>query len=204
MNAATIRRYLQPAATLRWHPWAPLVAFGIALGFAFAFGAAWGFSAAKRMSDEQRVYQYPWTYTREQAEALRPARSALDAAYAFDAAVMRGAREQQASRAALHRVRVSLEDAVFSQAWQERSSPSHALDFHEIFGESPRRAAEYRLANLAGDAPYWKRTARLCDEVGPAFDMSAQLAATAAAYTTVLGRPITPEQLAPLSGARCS
>ena len=204
MNAATIRRYLQPAATLRWHPWAPLVSLGIALGFAFAFGASWGFSAAKRMSDEQRIYGEPWTYTRSQVEAMRPARSALDAARAFDAAVSRGAREARAGESLLHRWRIAIEQAVFGQAWLDRPNPARPIDLHEIFSDGPRRAAEYRLANLAGEAPYWKRTAHLCDEVGPDFDMSAQLAATAAAYSQVLGRTITPEQLAPLSGARCS
>ncbi len=205
MNAEAIRRYLQPAATLRWHPWAPLVAAGVLVAFVFAFGAAWGFSVARHMSDEQHIYADPWTYTRSQVEAMRPARSALDAARAFDAAVIHGAREAEAQRSsAWHRTRTSIEQAVFGQAWAERPIPKRPVDFHEIFGDSPRRAAEYRLANLAGDAPYWKRTARLCDEVGPAFDMSGQLATTAAAYSAVLGRPITPEQLAPLSGARCS
>jgi len=204
LNATTIRRYLQPAKTLRWDPWAPLVALGIALGFAFAFGAAWGFSAAKRMADEQRVYGNPWTYTRAQVEAMQPARATLEAARAFDAAVVHGAREAAAEKSAAHRIRIAIEQRVFGRAWLDTPMANRPLDLHEIFGDGPRRAAEYRLANLAGEAPYWKRTARLCDEVGPAFDMSAQLAAVAAAYTTVLGRPITPEQLAPLSGARCS
>lgn len=204
MNAATIRRYLQPAATLRWHPWAPLVTGGLAIGFAFAFGAGWGFSVAKRMSDEQRVYQEPWTYTRAQVEAMRPARTALDAARSFDAAVERGAHKKAAEKSLLHRMRIAIEDAVFSAAWVDRPNPRRAMDFHEIFGDTARSAAEYRLANLAGDAPYWKNTARLCDEVGPSFNMTAQLTTTAAAYSTVLGRTITPEQLAPLSGARCS
>ena len=204
MNAATIRRYLQPAATLRWHPWAPLVAMGLFIAFVFAFGAAWGFSVAKRMSDEQRVSLEPWTYTRSQVEAMRPARSALDAAHAFDAAVMRGARNKEAGKSLAHRLRISLEDAVFSQAWEDPPNPRRAMDIHEIFGDNARIAAEYRLANLAGDAPVWKNTARLCDEMGPSFDMRAQLANAAAAYSTVLGRTVTPEQLAPLSGARCS
>ena len=204
MNAATIRRYLQPADTLRWHPWAPLMAMGFFIAFVFAFGAAWGFSVAKRMSDEQRVSQEPWTYTRAQVEAMRPARSTLDAAHAFDAAVMRGARDKEAAKSLAHRLRISVEDAVFSQAWLDRPNPRRPMDIHEIFGDNARIAAEYRLANLAGDAPVWKRTARLCDEMGPSFDMSAQLVNAAAAYSTVLGRTVTPEQLAPLSGARCS
>jgi len=205
MNEATIRRYLQPAARLRWHPWAPLVTLGIALAFAFAFGAGWGFSVAKRMADEQWVYGNPWTYTRGQVEEMKPARSTLDAARAFDAAVIHGARDAEAYRSPLHRLRIGIEDAVFAQAWSNnRPNPHHPLDLHEIFRDIPKSAAEYRLANLAGSAPYWKRTARLCEEMGPNFDMTAQLVATAAAYSAVLGRPITPEQLAPLSGARCS
>ena len=204
MNAATIRRYLQPAATLRWHPWAPLVTGGLAIGFAFAFGSAWGFSVAKRMANEQWLYGQPWTYTRGQVEVMRPASSTLDAARAFDAAVIHGAQEMAAERSLLHRARIAIEQSVFGSAWYERAKGRPMPDIHEIFHDNPRRAAEYRLANLAGEAAYWKHTARLCDEVGAAFDMTAQLATTAAAYSAVLGRTITPEQLAPLSGARCS
>jgi hypothetical protein len=72
-----------------------------------------------------------------------------------------------------------------------------------MFGDNARRAAEYRLDNLAGSAPYWKRTANLCEEMNARYDMTDELSRAAAAYTAVLGRTITAEQLAPLSGAKC-
>lgn len=203
MNAVAFRRWLQPSETLRWHPWAPLVAAGLAAAFVFAFGAAWGFAAAKRMAHEQAINVEPWTYTRTQVEAMRPARAAIEAARAFDIAVIHGAREAEAGRSRLHRWRLALEQAVFGEAWQDRRNPDRPVELNALFRDNARRAAEYRLANLAGAAPFWKRTATLCEEMAGNMDLSAQLARTAAAYTSVLGRPVTPEQLAPLSGARC-
>jgi len=204
MHTAVFRRYLQPSRTLRWHPWAPLVAAGILVAFVFAFGASWGFAVAKRMSNEEWITAYPWTFTRAQIEAMRPARTALDAARAFDAAVIAGARKARDEKALLYRWRVVVEHQIFDQAWLDRRrNPNRNVDLHAMFGDNARRAAEYRLDNLAGNAPYWKRTANLCEEMNARYDMSDELSRAAAAYTAVLGRTVTAEQLAPLSGAKC-
>ena len=42
-----------------------------------------------------------------------------------------------------------------------------------------------------------------CQELGRGFDMRSELDKVARACTTLLGRQITPQQLAPVSGAVC-
>src|SRR5204863_6763471 len=110
------------------------------------------------MSREQWISSQPWTYTRGQIEAIRPARTALEAARAFDAAVIHGALQVVSEQRTLYRWRVAFEHAVFDRAFMDRTSFDRTFDFHAMFANNAQRAAEYRLANLSGTAPYWKRT----------------------------------------------
>lgn len=203
MNAAILRNYLQPSPRLRWHPWGPLVAAALIVAFVFALGAAWGYAAATRMAADQRTYvDASWRAMEAQLEATRPARLAVQTAGSFDAAVVRAAREAQAEKSLPYRLRISLEDSVFGLLDDERHS-RRELDLRKAYRDSAKRSAEYRLTNLSGTAPGWRRTATLCQEVGRGWDLRAQLETTASAYSAVLGRTITAEQLAPLSGAKC-
>jgi len=203
MQAMAIRRYLQPSPTLRWHPWAPLVAGILLVTVIFALGAMWGFSAATRMAADERAYVGP-SFARmgAQLEAARPARAVVDSARSFDAAVIRWARQTEAERSLSYRLRVSLEDALFGLL-RENRNPRRRIDLHDAYRDAVTRNAEYRLTNLSGTASAWQRTATLCEEVGRGYDSSGQLETAAAAYTAVLGQKITAQQLAPLSGARC-
>jgi hypothetical protein len=203
MNAASFRTYLQPSPALRWHPWAPLATAVLFVAFVFALGAAWGYAAAKRMAADERTYNdASLRAMEEQLQVIRPARASVDTARWFDAAVIRAAHEAQAERPLPYRARISAEDSLFGLLDDARHSRLD-FDLRKAYRDSAKHSAEYRLKNLSGAAPAWQRTAALCQEVGPGWDLRAQLERTATAYSVVLGRTITAEQLAPLSGVKC-
>jgi hypothetical protein len=203
MSAAILRQYLQPSPTLRWHPWAPLVIAVLVIAFVFALGAAWGHSAATRMATDRTVYTAPsFRVMAVELEAMRPARHAVESARAFDVAVIRAAREKEAQTSLPHRLRISLEDSMFGML-QEDSHRRRDIDLRQMYRDGARGAAEHRLKNLSGTAPYWQRTATLCQEVGRGWDLGTHLDVAASAYSAILERTITAQQLAPLSGARC-
>ena len=109
----------------------------------------------------------------------------------------------KAEESPLHRARVFVEESLFEMLFRSDRNPRRIFNLSERLHDSARQAAEYRLKNLSGPAPQWQRTATLCGEVGPGLDLRAELERAASAYSIVLGRTITAEQLAPLSGVRC-
>jgi hypothetical protein len=200
----SFRRYLQPSPTLRWHPWAPLAAAILLIAFVFALGAAWGDAAAMRRAADLRVYTEPsFRMMERQLEATRPARHAFEFARSLDAAVIRAAREAQAEKSPVYRMRVSLEESVFGFLEADRHTRND-IDRRQVYRDSARLLAEYRLKNLAGSAADWQPTATLCRDIGRGWELGTQLDSAAWAYSAILGRTITAQQLAPLSGAACS
>ena len=196
MDAAVLRRYLQPSPTLRWHPWAPIVAGLLSLGFAFWLGATWGFSAVAHYMNPMR-----WEASRErirlELETSRPAQAVVWEARHFDAVVVNWVKEEPLRASPLRQLRDFAERWMF---WRGADIDRHRVD-------TVRSYAEYRVANLSGDAPRWQRTATFCDE-GPqpasGRDLRAEYEPVAQAYSKMLGRPIPAEQLAPaVPNARC-
>jgi len=74
-----------------------------------------------------------------------------------------------------------------------------------ISRESMVDLAEFRLGEMGGSAPLWQVTSTYCQEMWPTLtgvDLRDPMAAEA--YSTLLGRPIAAEQLAPaVPNARC-
>jgi hypothetical protein len=193
MNATAIRRYLQPSPTLRWHPWAPLVSGLILVALVFVLGAQWGYSAAKR---DSAASGYGEAFlTRMEQKSRFPARDLVRKAAIIDAAVMRYVRESQ------HEV----------EAWEKTRNEAERWLFHAgrkpyvLPRQSIADLAEFRLSELGGTAAAWQVTSSYCEEMHPpltGYDLRQQAAADA--YSTLLGRTISPEQLAPaVPNARC-
>jgi hypothetical protein len=190
----TLRRYLQPSPTLRWHPWAPIVAGLLLIALAFMLGAQWGHSAAKREVDALGQYGYAAQVRMEQ-KSKYPARDAFRKAGAIDAAVAKFVRESREQPGTWQRFRAE------SERWMFRGG-------RELF-VIPRASivdlAEFRLRELSGAADAWQVTSSYCREMTPlptGFDLRNEVAAEA--YSTLLGRRISAEQLAPaVANARC-
>ena len=195
MDAAVLRRYLQPSPTLRWHPWAPLFAALLFVTFIFVFGVRWGYSAGTRFAGERDAFSNTAMETvRLHVEATRPGWMMVGTARQFDAIAVAWLRDQEERESIARRMQLAADEFAFDRG--------------RVGGEfrrtHKRQLVEYRLNALYGAAPLWQRTATVCQEVGKGLDLRDELARAAKAYTALMGREITPEQLAPLSGAVCS
>ncbi|HUQ28365.1 MAG TPA: hypothetical protein VM051_07215 [Usitatibacter sp.] len=192
VNAQGLRRCLQPSPVLRWHPWAPLVAALLLLGFVFVFGAQWGHSSAMR--DRSGANSYAFMVVMEH-DARYPARKLMRRARAIDEAVVRFVRDSATTPSVWVRVRNQAE------RWLFRGRAGYEYPRDSIVS-----LAEFRLRELSGSAAAWQLTAAYCDEMSavPLTGMDLLDPAAASAYSTLLGRPISPEQLAPaVPNARC-
>jgi hypothetical protein len=195
VNAAVLRRYLQPSATLRWHPWAPLIAALLLVTFIFVFGVRWGYSAGVRFASERAAFSNTaMESVRLHLEVTRPGWMMVATAREFDAIAVAWLRDREERESIARRMQLAAEEFVFDRG--------------RVGGEFRRTRArqlvEYRLDALSGAAPLWQRTATVCREVGKGLDLRDELIRAARAYTALMGREITPEQLAPLSGATCN
>ena len=193
MAAQSLRRYLQPAPTLRWHPWAPL-AFGLlCLIIVFYLGAQWGYAAAKRA---HRAYLFAVPAAREMDALIAerwPARALMFEASAFDAAVMSEARRGSVTR--WDSLRDEVEAAIFPDRIRQ-AVPSR---------KDIARLAELRLRNWSAASPRWRNTSTYCEEMaGMKRDLVPYYGPLAAAYSDVLGRAVSAESLAPaVPGWKC-
>ena len=198
MTTEALRRYLQPSGQLRWHPWAPIVVLILALGFSFAFGARWGFEAAKRAHEHQILGSAFLAKSRVEMQMRGDPRAPTWDANSIDQLVASWASKPYE------------DPGWFGQQLRR-------VEDYFIYGWSPvRRAkldstvkslAEFRLANLAGEALAWQATSRYCD-VTPKYPMPQNLGdryvRVADAYSKILGRRIAPERLAPaVPGGTC-
>lgn len=81
---------------------------------------------------------------------------------------------------------------------------------HESAERAIVRFAERRVEKLSGDAAAWRVTAQFCRDISSPgvplnFRLTESYGATAAAYSKLLGRTISPEQLAPaVPGGYCN
>ncbi len=194
MNAHVIRRYLQPSPTLRWHPWAPLITAGVLVALVFILGAQWGYSAGKREVRKLEQYSYAFMVPMEQKPPF-PARDMARKAGVIDAAVVKFVGEARERPGTWQGVTGAAERWVFRGGRALYVMPRESIVY----------LAEYRLRELSGSATAWQVTATYCAESAPVLsgvDLRNPIAADA--YSTLLGRPIAAEQLAPaVPHARC-
>jgi hypothetical protein len=186
---------LQPSPTLRWHPWAPLVAGFLALAFVLFLATRWGYMAGARMADQRGAFAVPvleWMHL--ERNETQPGWMTVTSARQLDGLVLRWMRDHEARQSPATRARLAAEEVLFGSR----------VDGSAVLEEGARNMAEYRLKALSGAAPLWQRTAAVCKELGAGIDMRSELDKAAKAYTALLGREITPQQLAPLSGAVCT
>jgi len=203
MDAEAIRRYLQPSPTLRWHPWAPLVAGILLLAFVFYVGMQWGFSAALRMSSMGFGHRGLEVWSRYDRQNKMPAHAMALEADRIDSDVVsfvEGANQPPPGTLAQRRDR--LEQLVFLH----RALPR--LD-RAAEREATVKMANLRIAELSAANPRWQATSAYCDERpqygGPALDLVAGYRSTAESYSKLLGRTIRPEDLAPaVPGGKCT
>ena len=200
MKVASIRRYLQPSATLRWHPWAPLAVLLLALGFAFCFGVKAGVGFAQRRANADAYALGVLEMVTQKDRITRPGKALASRAATIDHAVESFVRSEEQSRG-FSRVL----DAVMGGSWLSSARASYWRQARE----STIEAAEWRLANFAPGSPAWHQTAAYCDELRDLplprqYDVAAAYGYAAKAYTKLLGREITPARLAPaVPGGRC-
>jgi hypothetical protein len=197
MNAPLIRRYLQPSPTLRWHPWAPLVAVALLIALTFILGAQWGYAAAKRDPLISDRYGYAFLAQMELTSKF-PARELARKAGALDSAVIRYVNAQRETPGAWQRLRSGAESWLF-----QGGRNSYVLPRQSIVD-----LAEFRLRELSGSASRWQVTSTYCNEMEylplTGMDLRAGWERAANAYTELLGRTISAEQLAPaVPNARC-
>ena len=183
MSVVTLRRYLQPSPTLRWHPWAPLVALVLALAMAFAAGCAVAYRFATEIhaaqADSQTFFHAAW---RLDENAGNP-RGVMQEAAEMDRVVMRYVAARKSKSISLRNL-------------QERIALGAPVDTLPMV----KRIAEYRLGELSGNAPRWLVTASYCSRPGAPLsgeDLVQRYEKAAAAYSEVLSRPITARTLAP-------
>ncbi|HEX4332280.1 MAG TPA: hypothetical protein VH040_09085 [Usitatibacter sp.] len=199
MDAAVIRRYLQPSPTLRWHPWAPLVAALLLLAFVFYLGASWGFNASSRMFGSGVVEANASdVFFRHDLEEKRPAEALRREAGKLDAAVERYARLATKPRGPFEKFRNALESRVFLRGMWPLESHDYAV-----------KLAELRLSEYSATNPRWRATASWCDELHRyargEHDLLADYTPVAEAYSRVLGRTVRAEELAPaVPGGKCA
>jgi hypothetical protein len=199
VNAAVLRRYLQPSPTLRWHPWAPLVAGALLILFVFYFGARWGYASAGRQ--EARLYSVPASamYMRFLMSEKTPARAMLFESGPLDGAVHRFVKESEHTPGAFERWRDRAEAYMFRGG----------RTFGPISRDSVVAIAELRLREFSPASSRWQATASYCNEIHQygfsEHDLLKEYEGMARDYTRVLGREIHPQDLAPaVPGWKCT
>jgi len=195
MDAAVLRRYLQPSPTLRWHPWAPLVSGAVLLVFVFAFGAHWGWDASQRQYASLGNVYGSRVYMDYLAEEKWPGYRLVNDAGSIDATVQHFLKQQERAPTTWERWRAKLEALTF-----HASSYSHSK--HTVAW-----MAEFRLRELSPAHPRWQATSAWCERFGHRLyevDALADYANAAKAYSTLLGREVRPQELAPaVAGWKC-
>jgi|KBSMisStaDraftv2_1062788.scaffolds.fasta_scaffold22717_2 hypothetical protein len=201
MHVEAFRRYLQPSTILRWHPWAPLAVLLLALAFTFWFGVKAGIGFAERRANADAYSLGVLEMMTQKDRIARPGRALVSRAATIDRAVMSFVRSEEQSRGFTR-----LLDSVIGGSWLSSSRASYWRQVRE----STVKAAEWRLANFSPRAPAWQKTAAFCDELRDLslphpFDVANGYKHTAMAYTKLLGRRITPAELAPaVPGGTCN
>ena len=187
MVAAVLRRYLQPSPTLRWHPWAPLLALVLAFAFVFVVGVRWGYSVGKR-EVQMGANDYASLVSAENLWTQnRPAMDVMRKAGAIDAAVRRYLVESEAQPTVLQRI----EQVLFYRG----ANPYLLSKQHVVY------LAEFRLKEMGGSAPMWQVTASYCDEIHSpisGLDLRPGAEEVAKEYSKLLGRRVDAAELAPL------
>jgi hypothetical protein len=195
VDATTFRRYLQPSPTLRWHPWAPIVAGILLLLFVFYFGERWGWDASQRQYMSLGHVYGGRVYMDYLSDQKWPGQRLVNDAGSIDATVRQFVKRQQHSPTILERARAKLE-AFTLNAWSGSQSKDTVV-----------RMAEFRLRELSPVHPRWQATSAWCERYGHRLqdvDVLADYAETARDYSTVLGREVRPQELAPaVSGWKC-
>jgi hypothetical protein len=194
MDSTTIRRYLQPSPTLRWHPWAPLVAGILLLVFVFYLGTRWGFSASQRVFNGFYVTAGASDVLLRDKLREKSAVSAMERdAARLDALVSEYLHRQSHPQTALQQWRDRIEHYVFF----------NGFGMPGLTRAQVAEIAEFRLAAYSAANPQWQVSSTWCDEMS-AFSRS-RYHRGADEYTQLLGRTIRPEDLAPaVSGGKCS
>jgi len=197
MDAMSIRRYLQPSPTLRWHPWAPLAVLLALLLLAFYLGTRWGYDASwrieKRSSGDMSASEV--FYAAERAK-VAPALELMRTASKLDGAVGRYLQWESEPPGRLVQWRDTLESMVFF----------HGMRMPPPNREFTVKLAELRLAQYSAANPRWAATASICEELGRTNrDFIDEYRTTAARYTRLLGRTIRAQDLAPaVLDGRCT
>jgi hypothetical protein len=200
MDATTFRRYLQPSPTLRWHPWAPLIAGLLLLAFVFHLGTRWGFRAAEHLYWESgRDMGAIDVFARHDRELKNPAGAMMHEAGRLDAAVHRYIEFQAHQGTAVENLRDRIEAQYFFHG-------------HTLAGpnrELAMKIAELRLAEYSPANPRWQATSVACDEMHRVMrgemNYIERYRPIAAEYSQLLGRTVRPEDLAPaVPGWKCA
>jgi hypothetical protein len=195
MTTATLRRWLQPAPSLRWHPGAPIAALVLGLVFTFVAGVRWGQDSHFRQDVEDAMVIGTLAKVRMEALQSGAPNGPIQDARAIDLAVVRWHGMQQPSSAWL-----TARDFIEVQTGLRRTSYGRAENAAQI-----RELAEFRLRMLGGDAPTWAPTAGYCEWIQlKNLDFIRMETGTARIYSEVLGREIKPQQLVPaVPGGKC-
>jgi hypothetical protein len=187
MDTTVIRRYLQPSPTLRWHPWAPLLAGALALLFAFYFGAQWGKGAERR--ELWSVVDYPGRVFMDYfVDAKFPGERMMSDAIAIDSGVETFVRRSEHLPAWWEAPREKLEAFVLN-THSYRQSKEFVITM-----------AEFRLSELSPANTRWQATSAWCARHGNRlndFDVLGAFKDSAKAYSKLLGREVRPQELAP-------
>ena len=159
----------------------------LALGFTFCLGVA-GMRAGERRTDAEAYVHAVSDMLREKESVTRPGHALASRAEGIDRAVRSFVRGEEQSRGFTR-----LLDAAVGGSWLSSARASYWREARE----ATVAAAEWRLANFALDAARWQKTAALCDvSAARPLDVLAGYTYTAGAYTKLLGREITPAELA--------
>jgi len=199
MNIATFRRYLQPSPTLRWHPWAPLVAGLLFVIFVFTAAAYWGYGVGKRLATWNASTHAFFVAVRIEDEEKGNIRSLLRDANHLDRAVLEWDRLRKSPPGSLEKWWRGVENRFFTG--------TRNMDW---LHEPPRQKlyAEVRLAHFSAGAPRWQATRRFCESRTHGYatvaDIHAQYERLASLYTELLGRPVSARELAPMIEHDCT
>lgn len=195
MDATVFRRYLQPSPTLRWHPWAPIVAGALLLLFVFYVGGRWGWDASQRQYMSLGHLYGDRVYMDYLAEEKWPGHRLVNDAGSIDATVQGFLERKERAPSAWERWRAKLEALTFHAGSYSRSK------------DAVMRMAEFRLRELSPAHPRWQATSAWCQRFGHRVyevDALADYAKTAKDYSTLLGREVRPQELAPaVAGWKC-
>ena len=189
------RRYLQPAPTLKWHPWAPLLTVALMLLFAFAFGASWGWHASERRWQSMGHTYADRMHLDYLVEEKWPGSKMVSEAQSIDAVVSSFVQRQQTVPTTFERWRAAIE-AFYFRAWSFQRPRNSAVNM-----------AEFRLREFSAAHPRWQQTSSWCERYGRQLtEVDVRLAYQQAArdYSTLLGREVQASQLAPaVLGGKC-